>query len=64
MERSSHPAKRTAVFLTRQDLYLLTSYLDEWLVDDMNAGVRPNKRLVRVVNKLKRAHQRAEERAL
>lgn len=64
MERISHPAKRTAVFLTRQDLYLLTSYLAEWLADDEKAGVRPHKRLVRVKDKLERAHQRAVERGL
>jgi hypothetical protein len=64
MEQIRHTAKRTAVFLTRQDLYLLTSYLAEYIADDMKVGVRPNKRLMRILDKFERARQRAMERAL
>lgn len=62
MDRANRPSMRSAIFLTRQDLYALIQYLSERMAADMECDAQIDRRLGRVLDKLQRARKRAEER--
>lgn len=62
MDRANRPNMRSAIFLTRQDLYALIQYLNERMATDMACDAQIDRRLGRVLDKLQRARKRAEER--